>query len=355
MKKIVLFLVFVILIFFLPDISATSVSTDRADYNYGDILKVTGQVSAETEGQFVVLQVINPTNSDIVIADQFLPSTDGSFSKTYLLEGPKLNLDGTYTLKIFDGEWFESTFQFSTEVESDSSSSSSTSKTSSDPPTSEPPQDKPRLELGEKEIAEKKSPDNSKKINPKIKILEFLDHDQTPQHYFDRYNNEPTYKEWFDTSFPNQNIEDVLGYTQTHIPGFPDDAKSPQYYLDRFSNEPEYQEWFESQFPNKSIYEVLGFPKSFFQKIPDWIKSNAEWWSNDLIDDLDFLSGIEYMIQEQIIFIPDIEHSQNSSNEKVPNWIKSNAGWWADNSITEDEFVNGIRYLIEKGIITVGE
>ena len=38
-------------------------------------------------------------------------------------------------------------------------------------------------------------------------------------------------------------------------------------------------------------------------KIPDWIKNNACWWSQDLISDDDFASGIEYLINQGIIIV----------------------------------------------------
>ena len=31
--------------------------------------------------------------------------------------------------------------------------------------------------------------------------------------------------------------------------------------------------------------------------IPTWIKSNAEWWAEDTIDDATFLQGIEYLVE----------------------------------------------------------
>ena len=180
---------------------AISLSTDKSDYNYGDTLTVTGQVNF-VEGQFIVLQIINPTQSDIAIADQFLPTSQGSFSKTYPLEGPKLNLDGTYTLKIFYGEWFESTFQFKTEVTSDSSSepsSSSSNPTISSGATEPEPQSK--------EESEKKS------------VLDFVDPNKDPQYYIERYYNEPNYKEWFDRNYPDYTIEEAVGLeSKTKLP-----------------------------------------------------------------------------------------------------------------------------------------
>jgi len=169
---------------------AISLSTDKSDYNYGDTLTVTGQVNF-VEGQFIVLQIINPTQSDIAIADQFLPTSQGSFSKTYPLEGPKLNLDGTYTLKIFYGEWFESTFQFKTQVTSGSSSETSSPTTTSESTT----------EL------ESQSENDSKQKS----VLDFVDTNKDPQYYIDRYYNEPNYKNWFDKNYPDYTIEEAVG------------------------------------------------------------------------------------------------------------------------------------------------
>jgi len=191
----ILFAIFAL--FFPTTTFAIGLSTDKSDYSYGDLLTVTGQVDTVEEGQFIVLQIINPTQSDIVIADQFLPTSQGSFSKTYPLEGPKLNLDGTYTLKIFYGEWFESTFQFKTEVMSDSSSESS-----SNPITSSDSTPEPKLQSEEKL---KKKP-----------VLDFVDPNKNPQYYIDRYYNEPNYKEWFDRNYPDYTIEEAVGLELKH-------------------------------------------------------------------------------------------------------------------------------------------
>ena len=36
----------------------------------------------------------------------------------------------------------------------------------------------------------------------------------------------------------------------------------------------------------------------------------------------------------------------------VPPWVKNNAGWWADGVIDDSDFITGVQYLIEEGIIT---
>ena len=35
----------------------------------------------------------------------------------------------------------------------------------------------------------------------------------------------------------------------------------------------------------------------------------------------------------------------------MPDWIKNNAGWWADELIDDNSFVSGIQWLISNGII----
>jgi hypothetical protein len=90
------------------------------------------------------------------------------------------------------------------------------------------------------------------------------------------------------------------------------------------------------------------------QKVPAWIKKNAEWWAEGAIGEKDFVGGIQFLINENIIDIPDLpEQASDTSQEKVPDWIKNNAEWWAKGLISEDDFINGIKYLVEKGIIVV--
>jgi len=78
------------------------------------------------------------------------------------------------------------------------------------------------------------------------------------------------------------------------------------------------------------------------------------WWSEGTIGENDFVGGIQYLIKEKIIDIPDLpEQASTVAEQEIPDWIKNNAGWWADGLITEDDFVNGIKWLVEKGIIKV--
>jgi len=95
------------------------------------------------------------------------------------------------------------------------------------------------------------------------------------------------------------------------------------------------------------------------KKVPDWIKNVAGWWANGEISENEFLTGIEYLINNNIIlldFIPCsiITESQTISSAKlVPDWVKNNAKWWSEDLIEDADFVNGIEYLIKKQIIGI--
>jgi len=110
-------------------------------------------------------------------------------------------------------------------------------------------------------------------------------------------------------------------------------------------------------FAGDTIFEIIGTDvfgdlSSTLIEIPSWVRNNAGWWSTGQIQDSDFVSGIEFLITEDIILIPITQSSQGTSQE-IPSWIKNNAGWWADGLIEDIEFVSGIQYLISNGIMTV--
>ncbi|HJM14662.1 MAG TPA: hypothetical protein QF710_04545 [Candidatus Nitrosopelagicus sp.] len=89
----------------------------------------------------------------------------------------------------------------------------------------------------------------------------FPDPEKDLQHYLDRYNNEPSYADWFDRNFPGQTIQEVLvkqeSASSTGVPGFPDPEKDLQHYLDRYNNEPSYADWFDRNFPGQTIQEAV--------------------------------------------------------------------------------------------------
>ena len=94
-------------------------------------------------------------------------------------------------------------------------------------------------------------------------------------------------------------------------------------------------------------------------QIPDWIKNVAGWWANGEISENEFLDGITYLINNNIIlldYIPcstKIESQTISSAKLVPDWIKNNAKWWSDDLIEDADFVNGVEYLIKIQVMNI--
>jgi hypothetical protein len=93
-------------------------------------------------------------------------------------------------------------------------------------------------------------------------------------------------------------------------------------------------------------------------QIPNWIKNVAGWWAIGDISENEFLAGIEYLINNNIILIDFVPcnykiQSQYGDTKSVPDWIKNNASWWSDNLIDDTDFINGLQYLIEHKIIKI--
>ena len=87
--------------------------------------------------------------------------------------------------------------------------------------------------------------------------------------------------------------------------------------------------------------------------IPGWIKNNAGWWADGVIDDNSFVSGIQWLISNEIVNVPPTEQGIGGGASVIPDWIKNNAGWWANGQIPDSAFVSGLQWLISNGIMTV--
>ena len=94
-------------------------------------------------------------------------------------------------------------------------------------------------------------------------IASFVDPTKDPQSYVDRYNNEPTYKKWFDENYPEySSIYEAVGLEEPKgLASFVDPTLDPQFYIDRYNNEPKFKIWFDENFPDMTIYDAVGLEK----------------------------------------------------------------------------------------------
>jgi tetratricopeptide (TPR) repeat protein len=105
----------------------------------------------------------------------------------------------------------------------------------------------------------------------------------------------------------------------------------------------------------KYPYTPTEKPKEIQQNapIPEWIKNNAKWWSLTQISDKDFAQGIEYLVQQGIIQVPENQSSEGDSESELPSWLRKNAGWWSQELLTDSEFFKSIQWLINNQFIIV--
>ncbi len=103
-------------------------------------------------------------------------------------------------------------------------------------------------------------------------IASFVDPNKDPQYYIDRYTNEPTYKDWFDSNYPDRTIYEAVGLENPEpektLASFVDPNKDPQFYVDRYNNEESYKDWFDKNYAEySSIYEAVGLEEPVIKEL----------------------------------------------------------------------------------------
>ena len=296
--KIPIVLVFLSLIFPLGFVVAhgeiNDFSTDKEIYHKNDQLSISGNVQFDPDVPFITIQIFTPGKSGFADFKTFSVGSDGLFSAVFHVGGPTWTIDGDYPIKVtYDGN-MEKTIKYK----------EFTDQIQSEPEAQPEPTAEPEAQPEPTAEPEAQPEKESNFITSKFKI-----------------------------------------------PNFPSFDKSPQYYIDRYDNEQSYKRWFDSQFPNDSIYNILGYKDPI--SVPDWIRNNAEWWAIGEISDSTFVSGIEFMLENDIIRISSISPSGNVSEDEIPSWIRNNAHWWSQDLISEEEFINSLKFLIQNRVIAV--
>ncbi len=106
---------------------------------------------------------------------------------------------------------------------------------------------------------------------------------------------------------------------------------------------------------SQGVVEISGFEKGLppqMPTVPAWVKQNAGWWSAQQITDSEFLEGVDFLLEKQILSVPQ-RGVVAESQWTIPSWVKSSAGWWSEDKITDNEFLNMIQNLVKRGILTV--
>ena len=98
--------------------------------------------------------------------------------------------------------------------------------------------------------------------------------------------------------------------------------------------------------PTNSMKQTMG-------KIPDWVKHIANWWSMGNISDQKFTDSMQYMMNKEIVMIPENEKFENSNELKMISFVRNNFSQWSQNEIPDEEFYKNMNWLIENKFIKI--
>jgi hypothetical protein len=283
------------------DANSITINTDKANYSEGDAIFVSGEVDEILFGHEVSLMVLAP-NGNIVSIDKLTADSNKKFQTEINTDGTLMKSSGIYTVLAMYGE------------------KNGTAKTTF---TFEQYTDSSNLDDFGKNILL-----NFDFVNPNQSIQEHIDYKVTVS------------KNGVDVFGPTPLTHSVTGSVSIPImitQGQPYDVVIEVYEIMLL----------------KINLAIDRNPSPDPKLIPEWIKSNASWWADGLIDDDSFVQGIQYLVKEEIINIPKLPYPSSWMDDSVPQWVKNNASWWADDLIPEDDFIKGIKYLVEKGVIQI--
>jgi len=87
--------------------------------------------------------------------------------------------------------------------------------------------------------------------------------------------------------------------------------------------------------------------------IPAWIKTTSKWWANNDIGDSDFIKGVQYLVDEEILEIEKTDQNGPTFTKKIPDWVKNSVKWWSEDLIDDSEFKNVLEWLLNEGIMNI--
>lgn len=310
--------------------SPITVSTDKTHYSEGDIIHVSGDVSEILFGYEINLMVLAP-NGNMISIDKLIVDSNKKFQTELTTSSTLMKSSGAYTILAtygIENIITKTTFSY-------------------EPLTKTSDQDKPMKDILLNFDFIKSDQKN---------IQEHIDYKITvSKNGVVVFGPIPLTH----SSIGKISIPMILSSGQSHdvlieVHGIL--FKTIPTEIFSFSIMPESGN-IQSQFSTKNTLKInLAInkdPSGKSKVIPEWLKNNAKWWANGLIDDDTFVQGTQYMINEKIVDISDLPYPSSWMDKSIPSWVKNNANWWADDLIPEEEFIKGIKFLVEKGVIQV--
>jgi hypothetical protein len=165
----------------------------------------------------------------------------------------------------------------------------------------------------------------------------------TPEEINEIYQNDEQFRDWISENSPGTSIENVI-----------EELNESYEILDDSSSEPDIDSTIEpdNNSANKPDTDVLPNTK-LDKEIPEWIKDQSEWWVSGAISDREFIDLFEYLIENEIINVPNLPEPEQVGKAPIPSWFKNNVRWWNTGQVTDFDFAKGLEHLVKIGVIVI--
>jgi len=179
----------------------SSLQTNNETYYNGDQIEFSGTVEDGSTGLITI--VIRDQNNEFVMLTQSSINYDNSFEKSITI-GDRFSENGIHNATGFILNMTKGiTTNFSISLDRSSVTHQDEIIEIVDEANT----------INEEQISLTET--KQEKTNESIiehNYADFVDTSKDPYHYVERYYSEPMYKSWFDRNYPNQSIEDAVGY-----------------------------------------------------------------------------------------------------------------------------------------------
>ena len=198
----------------------TDIKTDSYSYKKGDLITFSGTVSPDSNG--LVTIVVRDQSDEFVLLTQAQIKADNTFERSTETK-KKFETTGVYkAISFIQNMTAAQTTSFGFSVDG-SIVIPSGIQVVEESIIEEPVIEETIVETTVQTPTQQETAVESSSESQEPTIADFVDPNQDPQYYLDRYYNEANYKDWFDRNYPDITIEEAVGLT-TESTGIVDDT-----------------------------------------------------------------------------------------------------------------------------------
>ena len=87
-------------------------------------------------------------------------------------------------------------------------------------------------------------------------------------------------------------------------------------------------------------------------RVPVWVQSTGQHWIDGAVSDREFTDALGFLVNERIIDVevaPPLEEIDDLVDEEPQ--VPTSTEWWINGDVPEDQFLEGIKWMIEHQLI----